>query len=103
MKVTLLFLLVTTIIFTAICLAYYVYQIVLIDANSRNISKPKFWAFLASSSQNGAGLIMYLFKRKNSFLFLNTENQEKIAQIKRKIYALLILDLAIFILAIFIL
>ncbi|MFW7433057.1 hypothetical protein [Vagococcus carniphilus] len=103
MKASLLFLLVAIISFTAICLAYYMCQLVLIDAKSRNIPKPKFWAFLASSSQNGAGITMYLFKRKNTLSFLNTDDQEKIIKIKRKIYALLSFDLTIFILAIFIL
>lgn len=95
--------LVSIICFTSICLAYYMYKLVLLDANSRNISKPKFWAFLTSTAQNGSGLPFYLFKRKGTLSFLTDEEKKQVMNIKRKLYALLLLDLLIFLLVVIIL
>lgn len=99
----LLFFLMFMIVFTGILLMYYTYKLVLIDAESRQMSKPKFWAFLAASSQNGSGLPIYLLKRKGTLSFLNAEDKKKVSSIKRKIYALLLFDLIIFLLAVIIL
>jgi len=98
-----LFLLIFIIGVTAICLAVYTYKLVLIDAESRNIKKPKFWAFLASSSQNGSGLPIYLFKRKGTLSYLTDEDKKRVINIKRKIYALILFDVIVFILTVIIL
>ena len=100
---TVIIVLISIIFFTGICLAFYTYKLILIDANSRNISKPRFWAFFASTAQNGSGLPLYLFKRRSTLSFLTIEEKKKVTSIKRKIYALLILDLIIFLLAVIVL
>lgn len=46
----------------AICM-YEVYQIIKLDANARELKYPTFWGFLASSNNNGGGLIAYLIVR----------------------------------------
>ncbi|MGX7024104.1 hypothetical protein [Vagococcus hydrophili] len=99
----LLMLLVLIIVVTAIFLTYYMYQLVLIDATSRKIAKPKFWAFLAASSQNGSGLPIYLFKRKGTLSYLSEIEKISVLRIKKKICALLLFDLVVFILAVWIL
>jgi len=99
----LLFLLLATILLTGLCLMFYMYKLVLIDAESRKIDKPKLWAFLAATSQNGSGLPFYLFKRRGTMSYLSVEDQKKVAGIKRKIYALLFFDVIVFILTVIIL
>ncbi len=44
---------------------YEVYQIIKLDAKARGLKHPTFWEFLASSSNNGGGLITYLIVRRN--------------------------------------
>ncbi len=46
----------------SICM-YEVYQIIKLDAKTRGLKHPTFWVFLASSSNNGGGLIAYLIVR----------------------------------------
>ncbi len=42
---------------------YEVYQIIKLDAKARELKHPTFLGFLASSSNNGGGLITYLIVR----------------------------------------
>lgn len=84
-------------------LIYYSYQLVFMDAKSRQISKPKFWAILASSSQNGAGIFFYLFKRRGTVSHLTDEELKKIEKIKRRIYILFGVDLLMVIIALVVL
>ncbi|MHC5228103.1 hypothetical protein ACYSNW_07485 [Enterococcus sp. LJL99] len=102
-SIAVMILLLSVIVFTGICLAFYMYKLILIDANSRNMNKPKFWAFLASTAQNGSGIPLYLFKRTGTLSFLTVEEKKKVTSIKRKIIALLILDLVVFLLAVIVL
>lgn len=88
---------------TSLLLAFYMYQLVLIDAESRKLAKPKLWAFFAASAQNGAGLPFYLFKRKSSLSFLSASEKSQVLKLKRKIYALLVLALSAFIFVVIVL
>ena len=82
-------------------LAYYTSQLVLLDAQSRQLKRPKLWAFFVAGSQNGAGLTTYLAKRKQSPLRLTPEEQQRVHQLKRKLTACLVLDVLAFIVAVF--
>ena len=84
------------IVLTSFCLFYYTYQLVLIDAKSRDIARPKLWSTLASAGQNGSGLILYLFKRRHTSSLLNNDEKQKFLHIKRKIYCLMVVDLFAF-------
>ncbi len=99
----LLMLLALIITVTAFFLTFYMYQLVLIDAMSRQLTKPKFWAFFAASSQGGSGLPIYLFKRKGTLSYLTEAEKKSVLRIKKKIGALLLLDLVVFILTVWIL
>ncbi|GAF40822.1 hypothetical protein FC83_GL001449 [Agrilactobacillus composti DSM 18527 = JCM 14202] len=97
---SLLLICVGIIVITSFCLMYYMYHLVLIDATSRNITHPKFWSVLSSANQNGGGLLIYLFKHRNTASLLKPVDQQKIASIKNKIYCLLAVDLAVFLILI---
>ena len=84
------------IVLTSVCLFYYIYQLVLIDAKSRGITRPKLWSIIAASGQNGSGLFLYLFKRRNTSSLLNKSENQKSLNIKRKIYCLMTVDLFAF-------
>ncbi|MBV7390647.1 hypothetical protein [Enterococcus alishanensis] len=84
------------ILVTSVFLYYYLYQLVLLDAKSRDIAHPKLWSLFATSGQNSSGLFLYLFKRRKTTSFLTAEQNLKFLGIKRKIYCLMGLELAVF-------
>ncbi|MBP2097434.1 hypothetical protein [Enterococcus rivorum] len=86
----------STIVICSFFLVYYTYQLVLLDATNRGISHPKFWSAIASSSQNGSGFILYLFKRRNSSSLLSNSTKQKFLTLKRKIYCFMAIDLVAF-------
>lgn len=61
----------------AILMMLQMYRLVLLDAKSRGIQHPKFWAILSAGSQNGGGLIFYLLKRENYLSRMSTEERQK--------------------------
>ncbi len=42
---------------------YQIYQMTVLDADSRGLKHPKFWGFFALSGEGSSGLIMYLIGR----------------------------------------
>lgn len=85
---------IAVILVTSIFLYHYLYQLVLLDAKSREIDHPKLWSLFAAGGQNGSGLLLYLFKRRKTASFLTAEQNVKFLGIKRKIYCLIGLELA---------
>ena len=81
---------------TSIFLCYYLYELVLLDANNRGIQHPKFWSLLAATGQSGEGLMIYLFKRRKTSSRLNPAMQQKMLVLKNKIYCLLAVDMVAF-------
>lgn len=86
----------STIVISSFFLFYYTYQLVLMDATNRGIPRSKLWSVLASSSQNGSGLILYLFKRRNTSSLLSPSNKQQFLTLKRKIGCFMAIDLFAF-------
>lgn len=84
------------IVLTSIALYYYMYQLILMDAESRGMKRPKLWAVFASGGQNGSGLFIYLFSRRKTTSLLSQNEVVRFEGLKRKIYCLLGLALTIF-------
>lgn len=95
-----LFISMGSILLISCLLVYYIYSIVLIDANSRGLKKPKLWAFLASTSSRGEGLLFYLFYRNKYSKNMVQSDREKIKKLKNKIFVLLLVDFTSFIFAV---
>ncbi|WP_208560798.1 hypothetical protein [Marinilactibacillus kalidii] len=89
--------------FSSICLAYYVYQLILMDAKSRQIDHPRFWSTIAAANQNGGGILLYLFKRRKTTSLLSENEKQTFLTIKKKIYCLLALSFVTFLVSLLIL
>ncbi|MGY3778602.1 hypothetical protein [Isobaculum melis] len=77
----------------AIPLTYQMYQLLLLDAKSKGLEKPKLWAVIGASGGRGEGLLLYLLKRKNySGEVLEVEQQKKY-QLKKRLTILLLIQL----------
>ncbi len=82
----------TLIVAASFFMVRYLYEIVLMDAKSRGINHPKFWALVAAGGQRGEGLLWYLFKRRNTRALQNTIEARRMNQLKTKIYYLMAVD-----------
>ena len=63
----------------AICTAWQIYQMTVLDAKARGLKHPKFWGFWAMNGNNSSGLILYLIGRRNyPVQNMSIEDQEMI-------------------------
>lgn len=68
----------------AFSLAYQVFRLISLDAESRGLKHPKFWGLFSLSGGNGSGgLLLYLFGRKK-YPSEMTEEQKKISNSRKK-------------------
>lgn len=72
----------------AICTAWQIYQMTVLDAKARGLKHPKFWGFWAMNGNNSSGLILYLIGRRN--YPVSIEDQEKIETRKKAAGAALV-------------
>lgn len=77
---------------TSLFMVYYLYHLILLDAKSRGVKKPRGWAILAAGGQNGSGLLWYLLKRPQKKLAASNVVARQMQQLKIKIYCLLAVD-----------
>lgn len=80
------------IIAASMCLCYFIYSLVLIDAKARGLERPRLWAFLSLSGQSGGGLLLYFFKRRKYEVHLTRQEQVAMDQLKRKIFAIFFVE-----------
>lgn len=73
-------------------LAYYMYQLLVLDAKSRGLARPKLWAIIGAGGGRGEGLLFYLFKRKNFSGEMTEKDQQKSRQLKKRMNLLLIVQ-----------
>lgn len=62
---------------------YQLFKLVETDAITRNIKKPKFFAFLATGGKAGEGILAYLIYRRK-FKVVNITEEQKIEMNRRK-------------------
>lgn len=68
------------------CTMYQIYKITIIDAKSRGLKHPKFWAFFSMSGNNSSGLLLYLIgRRRYPIINMSETNQKEITTRKKKI------------------
>lgn len=68
----------------AFSLAYQVFKLISLDAESRGLKHPKFWGLFSLSGGNGSGgLLLYLFGRRK-YPSAMTEEQKKISNSRKK-------------------
>lgn len=77
---------------SSILLVVQIYHLVLLDANSRGIQHPRFWALFSASSQGGNGILIYLLKRRGYLKSMSAEDRVKAEQFKRRIWFLLLMS-----------
>ncbi|MCQ9209905.1 hypothetical protein [Granulicatella seriolae] len=65
-------------------MAYQIYKIVVMDAESRGLKHPKFWGFFALGGQNSSGLILYMIGRNRYPLNMAEEVKPIFNSRKRK-------------------
>lgn len=80
------------IIISSLALVINIYRLVYIDAISRGLKKPRFWAILSVSGQSGEGLIFYLFKRRKYESNISKDNIDKMEKIKNRIKYIICFD-----------
>lgn len=97
-QTAIMILLMVLLILSAACMCYYIFSLVMIDAKSRGIKNPKFWSIIATSGQNGGGLLLYLFTRRKTISTMDPAEIEQFLRIKRKIYCLLAVIFFLFLL-----
>lgn len=72
------------IILGAATLEYQVYKMTELDARSRGLKHPKFWAFFSLSGQNGSGgLLLYLIGRRK-YPSSMSENDRLVMEARKK-------------------
>lgn len=72
----------------AVTLGYQIFQLVVLDAESRGLKHPKFWGIFSLSGNNGGGgLILYLIGR-NRYPSHMTDAVRKICNSRKKRAAL---------------
>ncbi|MFL0252963.1 hypothetical protein ACJDT4_21375 [Clostridium neuense] len=72
------------IILGASTLEYQVYKMTELDARSRGLKHPKFWAFFSLSGQNGSGgLLLYLIGRRK-YPSSMSENDRLVMEARKK-------------------
>lgn len=75
----------------AICTAWQIYQMTVLDAKARGLKHPKFWGFCAMNGNNSSGLILYLIgRRKYPVQNMSIEDQEMIETRKKAAGAALV-------------
>ena len=75
----------------AICTAWQIYQMTVLDAKARGLKNPKFWGFCAMNGNNSSGLILYLIgRRKYPVQNMSIEDQEMIETRKKAAGAALV-------------
>lgn len=68
------------------CTMYQIYKMTILDAKSRGLKHPKFWAFFSMNGNNSSGLLLYLIgRRKYPIISMSQANQKEIATRKKKI------------------
>lgn len=65
-------------------LAYQVFKMVEIDAESRGLKHPKLWGFFSLGGNNGGGLLVYLLGRRKYKLSLSDEDKMVMQSRKKK-------------------
>ena len=99
-------------VLTLICLlvvtngmfVYQLFKLVELDASIRGMRHPKFWGLLTAGGQRGEGLLLYLLTRNKAIYSMEIEEQEELANRKKRLLYLLILNIifAIFLFSSFI-
>ncbi len=85
MKWYIIILLITIVILGAAVTAYQLFKIIEIDAKSREMKNPKFWAIFASGGQNGSGLLLYLLRRRKYTSKMSSLDIREVKSRKNKI------------------
>lgn len=81
------------IIICGVSLMVNIYRLVYLDAKSRGMKRPKLWGALSMGGNNGEGLVLYLFKRKNYEKNISKDDLKHMNKIKKKISYILCLEL----------
>ena len=68
----------------AICTAWQIYQMTVLDAKARGLKHPKFWGFWAMNGNNSSGLLMYLIGRRKYPIINMSENNAKELEKRKK-------------------
>lgn len=69
----------------ACTLAYHMFQLVVLDAKSRDLKHPKFWGVFSLGGNNGSGgLILYLLGRNKYPSHMSDEAKIKFNSLKRR-------------------
>ena len=72
----------------ALELTYQVYRIVVLDALSRGLKKPRLWGLLAIGGNNSSGMICYLIgRRKHPVIDLPQERRTEMERRKKRALA----------------
>lgn len=72
--------------FGLICIMFQIYRIIAIDAKSRGLKHPRYWALFAMSGDNSSGLFAYLFTRKRyPVIDMNKKSLRELRRRKRLI------------------
>lgn len=78
------------VLMSSVTQAYFIYQIIAIDARSRGLKHPKLWGLFSLSGQGSGGLFLYLLGRNKYPRELSEEDSRKMEQLKRKTGATLL-------------
>lgn len=68
----------------AVFFLYQLYNIIVIDAKTRGLKRPRFWGILSLGNNTGGGLLVYLIRRRNCPVINITENDKQIISKRKK-------------------
>lgn len=80
----------------SIFLLLQTYRLVLLDAESRGVPKPKFWAVFSAAGGRGEGLLLYFFKRKKYLGSMTAQERVRAEKLKIRIFLLMAMLLMAF-------
>ncbi len=72
---------------TGALFCYFLYRMVVLDAQGRGLKHPRFWGLFAAG--NDSGLLLYLLGRRNYVSTISEADKARMEQMKRKALALL--------------
>lgn len=85
------------IVMSSIFLMQQVYRLILLDAASRGVPKPKVWAVFSAAGGRGEGLLLYFFKRKKYLGTMTAQERIQAEKLKLRILLLMVMTLLAFI------